>query len=214
MVKDLTGQYFDRLYVEEKSEQKSKEGRAIWVCSCSCGNKVLVDTKSLTTRTTKSCGCYSKEVHSRIFTKHGASRSKLYFVWNDMKSRCSDINALPYKDYGGRGITVCDEWISSFEEFQQWALSNGYQQGLTLDRIDVNKGYSPENCRWVTMKAQCNNKRNNRFITYNGETHTISEWSEITGINKAVIRYRLNAGWDIKDALTIKPIIGGNYGTK
>lgn len=214
MVKDLTGQQFDRLYVKRRSEQRSKEGRVMWVCSCSCGNIVLVDTKSLTTRNTKSCGCYSKEVHSRILTKHGASRSKLYFVWNDMKSRCTDVNAVPYRDYGGRGIIVCNEWMTSFESFQQWALSNGYRQGLTLDRIDVNKGYNPENCRWVTMKVQCNNKRNNRFISYNNETRTISEWSEIAGINKAVIRYRLNSGWDVKDALTIKPVIGGHYGIK
>lgn len=186
----------------------------MWVCSCSCGNRVLVDTKSLTTRATRSCGCYSREVHSRIFTKHGASKSKLYFVWSDMKSRCSDTNAMPYQDYGGRGIKVCEEWVASFESFQRWALANGYKQGLTLDRINVNDGYTPENCRWVTMKTQCNNKRNNRFISYKGETHTISEWSEVTGISKAVLRYRLNAGWSVEDALSVQPIRGGNYGIK
>lgn len=214
MAKDLLGQQFDRLYVEKRSELKSREGRAMWVCSCSCGNRVLVDTKSLTTRTTRSCGCYSREVHSQIFTKHGASKSKLYFVWSDMKSRCSDTNALPYQDYGGRGIKVCEEWVASFESFQRWALDNGYKQGLTLDRINVNDGYTPENCRWVTMKTQCNNKRNNRFISYKGETHTVSEWSEVTGISKAVLRYRLNAGWSVKDALSVQPIRGGNYGIK
>lgn len=214
MAKDLSGQQFGRLTVIEKAATKSKEGRAVWVCSCSCGNTVLVDTKSLTTQSTKSCGCYSKEVHKQIFTKHGESKSKLYFVWNDMKSRCTDKKALPYKDYGGRGIFVCEEWMKSYEPFRDWALSNGYKQGLTLDRKDVDKGYYPENCRWATMQVQCNNKRNNRIITYEKETHTISEWSKITGISKETIRYRLNAGWDVKDILTIKPIIGGNYGTK
>lgn len=213
MAKDLLGHQFGRLTVIEKSATKSKEGRAIWVCSCSCGNTVLVDTKSLTTQSTKSCGCYSKEVHKQIFTKHGESRSKLYFVWGDMKSRCADKKALPYKDYGGRGIFVCEEWMRSYESFRDWALNNGYRQGLTLDRKDVDKGYCPENCRWVTMQVQCNNKRNNRFITYKNETHTISEWSKITGIGKEVIRYRLNAGWNVESILTIKPIIGGNYGT-
>lgn len=147
-------------------------------------------------------------------TKHGESRSKLYFVWNDMKSRCNDSNAKAYKHYGGRGIKVCEEWERSFVCFRNWAFKNGYKQGLTLDRKDVNKGYNPENCRWTTMKIQSNNKRNNRLITYNQETHTISEWSEITGIGKDTIRYRLNAKWPVEDVLTIIPISGGCYGNK
>lgn len=213
MAKNLTGKQFGRLTVVSQSSGRSKEGRLLWLCQCSCGNTKITDTKSLTTGKTKSCGCYSRDIHKQIFTKHGETHSKLYFVWNDMKSRCNDVNSRPYKDYGGRGIAVCNEWMSSYECFRDWALSSGYKNGLTLDRIDVNNGYYPENCRWVTMKTQSNNKRNNRNITYNNETHTISEWSDITGINKTTLRLRLNAGWSIKDALTIKPIPGGHYGT-
>lgn len=131
-----------------------------------------------------------------------------------MKSRCTDSNSVVYPDYGGRGITVCDEWMQSYESFRDWAINNGYQENLTLDRIDVNGNYCPDNCRWVSMKVQSNNKRNNRTIVYLGESHTISEWSDITGINKGTLRYRLDAGWTAEKALTTKPISGGRYGTK
>lgn len=186
----------------------------MWKCLCECGKTCFIDTKSLTTGKTTSCGCYRSEQWHKRITTHGESRSKLYYVWNDMKSRCTDCNSLPFKDYGGRGIRVCDEWLNSYAKFSEWAKENGYACGLTLDRMDVNGDYEPSNCRWVSMKVQGNNKRTNRVISFNGESHTLTEWSEIAGIGKDTIRRRLNAGWDIKDALTIKPVPGGNYGIK
>lgn len=213
MAKNLIGHNFGRLAVLGKSENRNKECRRLWICSCSCGNLVCVDTKSLTTGSTTSCGCYRREKHKRLITKHGESKSKLYYVWNDMKSRCTDTNADQYKDYGGRGISVCDEWKSSYEAFRDWAIGSGYVDGLTLDRIDVNGDYNQSNCRWVNMKTQSNNKRNNRVVKYNGQSHTISEWSELTGIRKETLLYRINAGWDIHEAMTRKPIRGGHYGT-
>lgn len=214
MHKNLSGCQFGRLTVVRLLEQRSKEGRRLWECKCSCGNTTVVDTKSLATGATKSCGCFRREEHIKRFKTHGETKTKLYYRWNDMKSRCTDSNSVVYPDYGGRGITVCDEWMQSYESFRDWAINNGYQGSLTLDRIDVNGNYCPDNCRWVSMKVQSNNKRNNRTIVYLGESHTISEWSDITGINKGTLRYRLDAGWTAERALTTKPISGGRYGTK
>lgn len=121
-----------------------------------------------------------------------------------MKSRCTNTTIKAYKDYGGRGIKVCDEWLNSFEAFYDWAMKNGYADHLSIDRIDVNGNYCPENCRWATRKTQQMNKTNNLLIDFNGEKHTLAEWSEITGINRATIKSRLNAGWTIEKALTTK----------
>ena len=118
-----------------------------------------------------------------------------------MHERCERVNHTHYKDYGGRGISVCDEW-SEYVPFMKWSLVNGYQDNLTLDRKDTDGNYCPENCQWVTMKQQQNNKRNNRRLLWNGETHTVSEWSEITGIKPTTIIARLNAGWSTEESLT------------
>lgn len=109
---------------------------------------------------------------------------------------------------------MCDEWKSSFVSFKNWAISSGYKEGLSIDRIDVNKGYCPENCRWTDVFGQANNKRSNRKIEYNGEVHTISEWSRILGIGKVTLRQRLNLGWSVADALSIMPEPGGHYGNR
>lgn len=137
----------------------------------------------------------------KTFTTHGMSHTRIYKVWCRMKSRCNNSNSSDYYLYGARGIGVCKEWTSSFEMFYKWAKENGYREGLTLDRIDVNGNYEPQNCRWVTMKIQSNNKRNNRLISFNGETRTIAQWSEITGISKDTIAHRLKIGWDTEKAL-------------
>ena len=121
-----------------------------------------------------------------------------------MKARCYYKTTAPYANYGGRGITVCDEWRESFTAFRDWAFGNGYVEGLSLDRIDPNGNYEPSNCRWVTLKDQGNNRRNNRRIEYNGETHTISEWGEIVGIARHVLYHRLDRGWSVQKALTTK----------
>ena len=110
--------------------------------------------------------------------RHGESKTRLYCAWQNMKARCYRKSTREYNNYGGRGITVCDEWIHSYENFKGWSIQNGYSDKLTLDRIDVNKGYSPDNCRWITNKEQQNNKRDNVIYTFNGETLTLAQWSE------------------------------------
>ena len=142
--------------------------------------------------------------------KHGKRHTSIYDIWRSMRQRCYNHNTINYKYYGAKGITVCDEWRESFEAFYEWAVVNGYQEGLTIDRIDTNGNYEPNNCRWATQKTQQNNRQNNHLETYRGETHTIAEWSEITGIKVPTIWARLQKGWSIEETLTIKPRKGAN----
>lgn len=133
--------------------------------------------------------------------KHGMSNSRLYRAWDSMKARCYRKTTAPFKKYGGRGITVCDEWRNSFQAFCEWAMAHGYEDGLSLDRIDVNGNYEPSNCRWVSMKEQENNRSNNVKLEYNGESRTIAEWSEILGIRWDVLYHRVQRGWSTERIL-------------
>lgn len=182
---DLTGKRFGRLLVIKRDEDHAQNGnrkRTFWVCKCDCGNIVSVNADSLKRGATNSCGCILKEVASRKAKIHGESKTKLYMVWRGMKTRCYNKNCEAYRDYGGRGIFICDEWVDDYASFRDWSLSNGYKPGLSIDRIDNNKGYSPSNCRFVSMLVQSNNKRNNVMLKYNDEYHSIAEWSRILGI--------------------------------
>ena len=134
-------------------------------------------------------------------------RTKLYQVWCMMKNRCQCPTSKYYKNYGGRGIKVCSEW-QSYEPFYEWAMSHGYKEGLSLDRIDNNNGYQPNNCRWADKVTQENNRRDNRFFEYKGERHTIAEWARIVGIDVRTLGYRFRKGWSVEDALTTKPWFG------
>ena len=196
---DLTGRKYGRLTVLERSFTKSE--RVFWKCKCECGKYKNASGKDLKRGTVRSCGCLLREVTSERFRKHGGSESRLYYIWSSLKKRCEN----PYqdkhkKDYQGRGITVCDEW-HSFEVFQEWALANGYADNLTIDRIDNNKGYSPDNCRWTNNKTQANNKRSNVNISYNGKTQTIAQWAEQLGMKHNTLRNRI-LNWTIEKALT------------
>lgn len=200
----MIGRKFSKLTVIQRDIDKpsGRHKPCYWICRCDCGNEISVITGDLKSGNTKSCGCYKAERLSKLRTTHKKSRTKLYNVWNTMKSRCYNEKAEKYKDYGARGITVCDEWLHNFQAFYEWAMANGYEENLTIDRKDVNGNYEPSNCRWSTTKEQANNKRTNRYITYNGETHTLAEWAEIRGITQSALRHRLARGWALDKALS------------
>lgn len=203
---DLIGQRYGRLLVTEFAG-RSNSGKVMWKCKCDCGNTTIVRACCLKSGNSTSCGCLQKERIRSASTTHGGYGSRLHKIWEGIKSRCGCSSDHSYKRYGGRGITVCDEWLHSFEAFRDWALANGYRDDLTIDRIDNDGPYCPENCHWATMKQQNNNQSRNRVITHNGESRTLAQWAELTGINPETLRNRLNKGWSTDRALTKKGVI-------
>lgn len=198
---NLVGQRFGRLIVIERYICDGKQPK--WLCQCDCGNEKIVFGTHLKQGTTKSCGCLGKEMapergrKSKLgerSLKHGDFGTRLYGVWTAMKRRCQNPNVKHYKDYGGRGILVCSEW-QEYIPFKEWAMSSGYKEGLSLDRIDVNGNYEPSNCRWVTMFEQEQNRRNTVHIEYNGKMYTIREAADITGLSYRTIKGRVERGW-------------------
>lgn len=191
---DLTGKQFGRLIVIERYGY-TKGKHITWLCECQCEQKtkVVVSGNHLKRGMIKSCGCLRKEYTSqrgKNNIKHGQG--------------CVNPNDAAYKNYGGRGIKICDEWLD-FSNFYEWAMNNGYEDTLTIERKDVNGNYCPENCKWATMKEQSNNKRNNHYLEYNGEIKTISQWADKLGISKSTISSRIELGWSTEDILT-KPV--------
>lgn len=176
---DLTHQKFGDWEVVEYIKGKG------WVCKCVCGNTGIVKGAVLRNGNSKSCGC--KKV------KHGMNNTKIHRLWSHMKERCYYEKHKSFDHYGGRGVKVCEEWLDS-AKFIKWAIDNGYKDGLTLDRIDVNGDYEPSNCRFITNKEQQRNKRNNVFAEILGITKTVSEWAEISNLDRHTILYRLNKG--------------------
>lgn len=199
---DLAGQKIGRLTIK-KEAGRDKRGELLWECECECGNTIIALSSNLRKANhTTSCGCYRKENAKNISVTHGQTGTPLYNVWAGMKRRCYQKKGKDYYLYGGRGISMCKEWKADFNAFFEWAKKTGYKKGLSIDRIDTNGDYSPKNCRWVTNKQQANNKRNNRLLTYKGETHTMKEWSEKIGLNYNTLHNRLRAGWPAERALT------------
>lgn len=160
---DLTGKRFGRLTVISKTTPKRRSTR--WLCRCDCGKEVVATSTNLRNGNTKSCGCYIRDLVTERNTTHGLSKNRLYSIWHSMKDRCLNPNHPHFKDYGGRGIAICNEWRDNFKSFYEWANAHGYdekahQWQCTLDRTDTNGNYCPENCRWVDMKTQIHNRRN------------------------------------------------------
>jgi hypothetical protein len=202
-LKDLTGARFGKLTVIERAP--SQKGHTCWKCRCDCGGEIIAQSWLLRRGDYRSCGCFRNELLRQRRTTHGMSHTRLFRIWAEMKKRCYNPKQGFYQDYGGRGITICKEWQSDFQAFYQWAIVSGYKDNLSIDRIDVNGNYTPDNCRWATRKEQANNTRRNHYVFYNGKTHTIAEWAEIIGISPKTIQSRLSSGWNIKDALN-KPV--------
>ncbi len=203
--RDLTGQKFGRLTVLRQAPDKIKPSGAhskMWECKCDCGNIKIISRSSLVSGDTVSCGCYHKEHAHDYGKKHGLTNTKLYTKWSGIVQRCTNPNAIHYDMYGGRGITICDEWRNDFYSFYSWSIENGYKDGLTIDRIDNNKGYYPENCRWTDLETQANNTRRNHYITYNNETKTLTQWARLLNVNVETLRYRVNHG-NMKDFIEL-----------
>ncbi len=170
----VAGAKYNRLTAIERIE--GKNGQAMWLCRCECGNTAIVKAYSLTTGKTKSCGCLAKEYRAAqgAAKKHGFRGTRLYNAWRGMKDRCYNKTHISYYDYGKRNIGVCDEWKNSFKAFADWSLANGYREDLTLDRINNYKGYSPDNCRWTTQEIQSKNKRpRSEWVNAKGGTNAV-----------------------------------------
>lgn len=197
---DLSGQRFGRLTVTDtfiKIKRKPSGSRTRWLCKCECGNEIYIDQDHLVGEKTQSCGCYRKEVTSKEHAKHHKTDTRLYNVWCSMKARCYCKTNRCYSLYGGRGIKICDEWLHDFDAFYNWSIKNGYDENairgrFTIERIDVNKGYCPENCTWISQSLQAKNRRNTIMIEYNNEVRPLSAWCEIfnTPYTTAYHRYK------------------------
>lgn len=195
---DLTGQRFGRLLV--RGCVGTKNGSTLWLCRCDCGKTSYVVGTNLKAGRTQSCGCLNIDRTREVNTKHGYGNTKLYYIYHAMHQRCYDKSFKSYHHYGGRGITVCEEW-HDLDTFCRWALSHGYKEGLSIERKDVDGPYCPENCEWITKAEQTRNRRNTVYVTYHGETMPLSVLAEEKGLNRRTLQSRLERGWDIEDAL-------------
>ena len=198
---DLTGQRFGRLIVICEGTRKIKN-RITWLCECDCGNYTTAMPQPLKDGRTQSCGCYNRDQTTKLNTTHGETKknSNEYSAWSGIKTRCYNDNLPQYKDYGGRGITVCDRWLDSYEYFLS-DMGRKPSSCHSIERKDNNKGYSPDNCRWATRKEQQNNMRTNRVLALCGVSMTVAEWAVIMGGKAGALYTRLSAGWSIERTL-------------
>lgn len=195
----IEGQKYNHITVIRKA-YRNKNRAQMFLCKCDCGKEYYLVSNRIGKNI--SCGCFHPK--DGYYKKHGDSYTRLYNVWSRMKERCCSPKCKRFSEYGGRGIKIHPDWME-YLNFKKWAYENGYDEKAefmkcTLDRIDCDGNYEPANCRWVDMKTQGNNRRNNRHITYNGETHTLSEWSDILGLNTSTLYSRLKRGWTLDEA--------------
>ncbi len=205
---NLTGRTFGRLTVLKEADERSKNGYVQWVCQCSCRDKTVVIIPSYRLRSghTRSCGCLQRDTVANgniCREKYPVTErsTRLYRIWRGILARTSYDSQTCYKNYGGRGITMCDEWRDNFISFRNWALSNGYADDLSIDRLDNDGDYTPSNCKWSTRKEQNNNQRSNLVLSFDGKTHTASQWAELMGITKSCIYKRIRRGYSVEAIL-------------
>lgn len=203
-IRDLTGERFGRWKVVgyAYTKQGKNQGIPCWNCVCDCGTEKVVSGKMLKGRQSESCGCSRKdntEIGDRTRT-HGLSKSRLYKIWAKVKYRCLDPNYPEFHYYGGRGITVCDEWMT-FEPFMKWANENGYEDTLSIDRINHNGNYEPSNCKWATSEEQANNKSNNVVLEYDGKSLTLAQWARELSVNRSLLANRYKRGYPVDKIL-------------
>lgn len=198
---DLSGQRFGKLVVLERAEN-SNDGTTRFLCQCDCGNIKIIRSKHLKSGAIRDCGCEkSKRTRIKNLT-HGGSGTRLYNIWIKMRDRCKNPHSADWYDYGGRGITVYDKWDSSFEAFRKWSENNGYDDEKSIDRIDVNAGYYPDNCRWVSMRVQANNKRNNHMVCYHGKEMSLADAARLSSVPYSTIKRRITVyGWSTEKAI-------------
>ena len=206
---DAIGKRYGRLTVIEIAG-KGSHNRTLMKCKCDCGNEKVVPFGNLNTGRSNSCGCLERENYERLGNlnkTHGESKTRLYKEWKGMYTRCYNPNRHTYSNYGGRGIKVSEQW-KTFEEFKKWALSNGYSDNLSIDRIDVNGDYEPNNCRWITMKEQSLNKRNTIYVTYQGEKKPLKIWAKELNISYWTLKGRHTKGWTDREIIEGRRING------
>ena len=201
MIDDITGARYGLLTVV-RYEGRAKNGHSLWLCKCDCGRETIVSRSNLQGGRQVSCGCKRRKQASEMNLTHGGKHTRLYSIWTNMITRTTNPKGTAYHRYGGRGIIMCPEWRNSFQTFKNWALANGYADGLTIDRIDNDGIYEPSNCRWITWQEQFNHRSNSRLVTYQGEKLTIAQWAEKLYISKTMLYQRFEAGWPAERALT------------
>lgn len=202
-VQNLVGLRFGILTVTERASN-GKHGDAMWVCRCDCGNTLTVRAGDLRCGHTKSCKCMKEVWNSEKHKSHGLSKTRLHKIWCRMIDRCYNPNHSFYHRYGQRGIRICDEWRDDFQSFYNWSMANGYFDGLTIDRIDNDGNYCPENCRWITMLEQHQNTSDVHLVTVNGRTQNVTQWCNELGLKRSTVYQRLKRGWKPERALELE----------
>lgn len=207
---NMAGQRCGRLFVIDIAERAVNGTSIKWNCLCDCGIRTVVAGTALRSGKTKSCGCLKDELTAKRFRKHLKGTELLQDVRKQMIIRCYLERSSDYKWYGARGIEVCREWLNDPVSFTEWALKSGYKKGLSLDRIDNDGDYCPENCRWATPRQQANNRSNNHVITYGGKDYTLSQASREFDIHVQTLRRRIVSGWSVNKAIETPPRAGRN----
>jgi hypothetical protein len=207
VAKDYTGYTFGQWTVLHRDTDRVTK---YWVCRCSCGTVKSVCIDNLKGGTSLRCQKCKGELSRKRMTTHGESKTKLYYVWLTMRNRCYRSEVKGYERYGGRGITVCEEWRKSYESFRDWAMDNGYREGLEIDRVDNDGNYEPSNCRWVTRLENMQNTRINKKVFYHGKIYTRTELADNAHLSRRLVGERLRKGWSVEETLHYNPVVGNN----